>query len=65
MTDNKFWCGCWGKRNPHSPLVGLQTATATPEISEESPQKKKKKKKLTKILSSNPAVPFLPIYPMI
>jgi hypothetical protein len=44
MTDNKFWCGCWGKRNPHSPLVGLQTATATPEISEESPQKKKKKK---------------------
>jgi hypothetical protein len=30
-TNNKCWQGCRGKRNPHTPLVGMQARTATLE----------------------------------
>jgi hypothetical protein len=30
-TSNKCWQGCGGKRNPHTPLVGMQSSTTTLE----------------------------------
>jgi hypothetical protein len=40
-TANKHWRGCGGKREPHMPLLGMQTSATTMEISTENPSQNK------------------------
>jgi hypothetical protein len=42
-SNNKCWRGLWGKRSPHTLLVGLQISTTTVENSMKAPQKTKNK----------------------